>query len=334
MSAVYAPPFRPATAEELLTELRGVLDPNYLATCGDPASGGKELLAALCAMFARVQLALERRRKDGILSLAASPAQANVTLTLSRTNTAGALVLSPGSEFATSEGVRFPLTQRVQFNDGAATPTPSTVDCIALLPGYDGNIPANSAITLTSWVAEAGEPGTEALAASVVVTNATAGSGGAPDAIGIIAQGRGAYPRPGEDPEALRQRARRIADVVSPVALLATARRILLPYGIASGDVFYWDGWDIGPAADEDCSDDPSDDIRQFTPERGEGWFYVEVPLVPSLDLGAFSDADAADDCCSDGYPVQQVAAWGSLVQALTAAKGGGTAFSVVVRED
>lgn len=165
-----------------------------------------------------------------------------------------------------------------------------------------------------------------------VDADATGGRAGVLDVLGAE---RNTPRRFGESDDDYRQRVSRLADTVSPAAILRIAARILSPLGIGyrlreTRDVDTWPGFVLDV--------DALDWGGPF-----EGWvdgceaataFVLEVGLSGAGENGAAydeGDEDAWDWLALDGWAVTYGAALGALWSELNAARAAGVCFSVVL---
>ena len=324
-------PYLPVTREELLAELRRLLDPTFagplVRAFEAGTSDGWEMFVGFAAIMERVSLQAYRTDQDYRVSSSAGGSVAQVSLSLTRLVTTRGIILKEGTVHGTSDGRRFVQSSAAEWAIGDGAAKVVTAFSVGLdyqqnvLPGQIDRVVLPLVYTLEGVL---GDP---LHANGVEVTNPAAASGGRPDVLSLVAAARGVLRRLGETDVSLKARARQVADVVSPAAIKRLLRSVFEPYGL---NARYWEGLQIGPAADSECSDEPGDDIRDYTPHHGPGVFFVEAPTVPGGHSGCFADDGAADSECSDGSAIEARALAAGLVASLTETKGGGIGFAVV----
>ncbi len=189
----------------------------------------------------------------------------------------------------------------------------------------------------------------------------TAPTGGRDNDLQLRLDERGIRRRPGEGLDALRRRAGRFADVVTPEAIQWEVNRLLEPLGLA-GEVIdlgsgftglfcdvpvefaptvvgAFDLYSPGDAFPADTTFLPLSELEARwhffvrVPPSGLGEFgaaYDEGP--PSLfvpELGTFIGS-ALDFCFCDGYPAVAAKAYVDVWQRVNEAKAGGIAFTII----
>lgn len=202
---------------------------------------------------------------------------------------------------------------------------------------------------------------------------AQAFSGGRDDDLYVLGDERKAYQQPGESDEVFRDRASRLADVVSPNAIVRVINRILRPFGyegeaidvtidttpdntlVGAGftglfcDVDAILAPEILAALDLYASGDlfPKDPwLVLQSAQEAYGWFLVLVPYLGEGDFGIFLDEGPLffDETVQvyygpfiegwmDGKPVDGDAAVAAIYNAINIIKLGGVGFTIVRRE-
>jgi hypothetical protein len=193
------------------------------------------------------------------------------------------------------------------------------------------------------------------------ITEMTAPAGGRDDDLGLKIAERGVVRRVGESDEALRIRASRFANVVSPTLLEREVNQILQPFGLAGqivdpGDGFlglFWDtpisfapdlvgAWDLygpGDLFPTDLTMLPLSDLEAKwnffvcvpPPTLGEfGTAWDEGPPSVYVDTYAEFLGQAWDYAFLDGYPWLSAALYKSVYERVKAAKGGGIRFTLI----
>lgn len=193
-------------------------------------------------------------------------------------------------------------------------------------------------------------------------------SGGRDDDLYILGDNRGVYRQDGEDDDVFRDRVSRLADVVSPNAIIKAVNRILRPLGftggacdvqpggIASGfDGLFLDvdatlAPDFVSALDLYGAGDLFPTKHYFVLQSAQeayGWFLVKVPYMGAGDFGIYLDEGPIyfDDTVGvyygpastgwlDGYPIDASATYAAIYAAVDAIRMGGVGFTLVRRED
>jgi hypothetical protein len=193
------------------------------------------------------------------------------------------------------------------------------------------------------------------------ITQMTAPAGGRDDDLGLKIAERGVTRRIGESDDALRIRASRFANVVSPTLLEREINQILEPFGLAGqiidpGDGFvglFWDtptlfspaivgAWDLygpGDLFPTDLTMLPLSAIESKwnffvcvpPPTLGEfGTSWDDGPPSVYVDLYAEYLGEAWDYAFLDGYPWLSAVLYKSVYDRVKAAKGGGIAFTLI----
>jgi len=193
-------------------------------------------------------------------------------------------------------------------------------------------------------------------------------TGGRDDDLYLLGDDRGVYQQPGESDSVFRDRASRLADVVSPNAILRTINRILRPLGFAGAVCDVQDGG-IGGGytglfmdTDADLAPDRVAAFDLYGPgdlfpeadffvlqsaTEAYGWFLVKLPLLGAGDFGIFCDEGPLyfDDSAEvyygpsffgfmDGSPVDGDAAYAAIYSAIDAIKAGGVGFTLIKSEE
>ena len=318
-------PYVAPTGEQLLRELGTQLDPSFLAPLvagsarGAPC--GLEVLQASAEIQARAALAVQRLDTDMRIHSSHGGQRATVQMLAHRTDTAGALTLSPGTILQSDGGQAFTLTKPLTWADGNGDPIFSDAQSVGM--SYQQNVPAYAIRQIVLPVFGAGSD-----ASSVMLSNLAAASGGRPAMLDLLAKARGVYRRVGESDESLSLRARTITDTVSPNAIRRTLDALANRYGVRA---YYHQGVTVGMACDDAACDDDLD--LALTADAGFGLFYVYLPLVPGGDLGLVCDEDACDDGYTDGQPTQTIAFFGAVLATMEETKAGGVEVIGVVME-
>lgn len=193
-------------------------------------------------------------------------------------------------------------------------------------------------------------------------------TGGRDNDLYMLGDDRGIYQQPGEADDVFRDRASRLADVVSPNAILRTINRILRPLGFAGAVCDVQDGGIGGGYAglfcdlDADLAPDRVGAFDLYAPgdlyplnnffvlqsaEEAYGWFLVKLPILGAGDYGAaFDDGPLYFDSTAgvyygpafsgflDGYPVAGEAAYAAIYSAIDAVKAGGVGFTLIQSEE
>ena len=193
-------------------------------------------------------------------------------------------------------------------------------------------------------------------------------SGGRDDDLYVLGDNRGIYRQPGESDDVFRDRASRLADVVSPNAILRAINRIMRPLGyrgeacdvqfggIGGGytGLFLDIDADLAPdflsALDLYAAGDLYPENQWLVLQSAQeayGWFLVKLPYLGAGDFGIFLDEGPLyfDETVEvfygpamtgwmDGYPVDGYATYSAIYSAVDAIKAGGVGFTLVRRED
>lgn len=200
------------------------------------------------------------------------------------------------------------------------------------------------------------------------IVEAEAFSGGRDDDLYLLGDARGVYRQPGESDDAFRERVSRLADVVSPNAVLSAVNRLLRPLGY-KGDVsdvsldpntvgggfaglFFDVDPDLAPTfvsafdlyAPGDVYPQNPWFVLQDTVEA-YGWFLVELPYLGAGDFGIFFDEGPLffDDVVNvyygpaftgwmDGYPIDGNAVYSAVWSVVHEIRAGGVGFTMVRR--
>lgn len=312
-------PYTAPASEALFRELSTQLDATYLRPLVDGASSGRpcglEVFLAFADIAARAGLVVQRLDTDLRIHSAQGGRRATTTIVATRTDTAGALTLAPGTLLGADGGQVFTLTTALAWADGDGSAKSATAESVA--QSYQQNVPVYAIRRLALAVLSADS--SVLSASSVVLSNTTEATGGRPGTLDVLAAGRGVYRRVGESDDSLRLRARTIADTVSPNAIRRALDALASRYGVRA---YYRNGITVGMAADDAACDDDLD--LALTAPAGFGLFYVDLPLVPGGDLGLVCDEDACDDGYTDGIPTQTEAFFGAVLATMNEIKAGG----------
>lgn len=193
-------------------------------------------------------------------------------------------------------------------------------------------------------------------------------SGGRDDDLFVLGDERGIYRQPGETDEVFRDRVSRLADVVSPNAILSQLNRILRPLGFKGGvcDVqfsgvaggFFGLFMDVDP----DLAPDFVSALDLYGPgdlfpkepffvlqsaQEAYGWFLVKLPYLGQGDFGIFLDDGPLyfDESVQvfygpsafgfmDGEPTEGNATYAAIYSAIDKIKAGGVGFTMIRSEN
>jgi len=193
-------------------------------------------------------------------------------------------------------------------------------------------------------------------------------SGGRDDDLFVLGDERGIYRQQGETDEVFRDRVSRLADVVSPNAILSQLNRILRPLGFKGsvcdvqfsgvGGGFFGLFMDVDP----DLAPDFLSALDLYGPgdlfptepffvlqsaQEAYGWFLVKVPYLGQGDFGIFLDDGPLyfDESVQvfygpsafgfmDGAPTQGNATYAAIHSAIAAIKAGGVGFTLIRSEN
>lgn len=176
-------------------------------------------------------------------------------------------------------------------------------------------------------------------------------AGGRDDMLRLLGEERGVYQQTNETDDQFRNRAARLADVVSPNSIRRYVNRELAPYGYRglAIDVEDYDGFfcDIDFCDYYEPGDPagaPASDYKLLLSEKeAYGWFFVFVPnLNDGTDFGNGYDegplgligdtqlAPAFDTAIMDGYAVSADQTYRSIYDAVNAARAGGIGFTMI----
>jgi len=211
------------------------------------------------------------------------------------------------------------------------------------------------------------ETKTDALNVEIVAANTFLN--GRDDDLYILGDERGIYRQNNEDDDTFRDRAARLADVVSPNAIIRVVNRILAPKGFVGEvcDVTLGDSVGAGFTGlffdlDPDLAPDllaafdlygagdlfPKNNfIVTQSAMEAYGWFLVKVPYIGDGDFGAFFDEGPIffDDVVNlysgpafsgwfDGEPVIGNACYSAIYSAVDSIRAGGIGFTLVRQEE
>jgi hypothetical protein len=190
----------------------------------------------------------------------------------------------------------------------------------------------------------------------IVITDCEAPRGGRDDDLWLLGDERGVYRQPGEPDDEFRERAARVADVVSPNAIVRAVNRALAPFNFRGAAI------DVGSGLTGLFLDLPADqvDVHSAVDLYGPGDVYPTDPwqlpldygeahgwglvLVPPLSAGEFGTSldeaavlpegqgwtsGAADVACCDGYPITAYGAYGALHNQISRIKLDGVRFEI-----
>jgi len=194
-------------------------------------------------------------------------------------------------------------------------------------------------------------------------------TGGRDDDLFILGDQRGLYQQNGESDDVFRDRVSRLADVVSPNAILRAVNRVLRPLGfrgdvcdVTIGDTvgagFTGLFFDLDPALapeivaafDMYAAGDlfPKDPwLVLQSAQEAYGWFLVKAPYLGEGDFGIFLDEGPLffDETVQvyygpsafgfmDGFPIDGYATYAAIYSAVDAIRAGGVGFTLLRRED
>lgn len=189
-----------------------------------------------------------------------------------------------------------------------------------------------------------------------------AATGGRDNDLFLLGDARGVYQQSDERDEDFARRAARLADQVSPNAIVRAVNRALHPFGyrglafdVGPGDPdaepgtaqfegFFWD------VDFYDYYEDPSDDFPEspyrllLSHAEAYGWFFVILPFLGDGDFGMFYDDGPVafmDDTGQytgpayglgfyDGFPVGGYAAYRAIISTVQQIKGGFIGFTAL----
>ena len=198
------------------------------------------------------------------------------------------------------------------------------------------------------------------------IVESEAFTGGRDDDLYLLGDARGVYRQPGESDDAFRERVSRLAEVVSPNAILSAVNRLLRPLGYKGkvADVTLTEGTVGGGFAGLFCDVDPDlapdyvgaldlyapGDLYPQKPwfvlqdaMEAYGWFLVELPYLGAGDFGIFCDEGPLyfDDVVNvyygpaftgwcDGYPIDGNAVYAAIWSVVNRIRAGGVGFTMV----
>ncbi len=271
------------------------------------------------------------------------------------------------SDWATStvSGITsFAVRARVStFTSTTTSPIASRIAALVFFPLVT---PATPEIGTVKWTLMDYENKPDALGISIITANAF--TDGRDDDLFILGDERGIYRQNNEDDDTFRNRAARLADVVSPNAILRAINRVLSPKGFEGAvcDVMLGDtlgGGFTGLFLDVDASLAPSmmSAFDLYGPgdtfpknnffvtqsaQEAYGWFLVKVPFIGEGDFGIFFDEGPLffDNTVSeyygpaftgwmDGEPTIGNACYSAIHNVVTDIKAGGVGFTLVRQE-
>ena len=197
---------------------------------------------------------------------------------------------------------------------------------------------------------------------------AEAATGGTDNDLFVLGDGRGVYQQAGEEDDIFRDRASRLAEVVTPVAILNAVNRALRPLGFVGevkdvqfngvGGGYYGIFADLDPdlapdlvgACDLYGPGDafPKDFWFQLQSiQEAYGWFLVILPFLGEGDFGIFADDGPlyfdevqqlyygpAFSGFMDGFPITGNTFYQAIYSVVEKIKAGGVGFTLVRSEN
>lgn len=188
------------------------------------------------------------------------------------------------------------------------------------------------------------------------LTEIEAFSGGRDNTLRLLGDERRVFQQAGETDDAFRERAAKLAEIVSPKAIRNAVNRLLDPLGFRGlafdvGD----DGSEVffdGLFADVDAADyyEPSDTFPEspyklpLSELESRGFFFVILPYLGGGEFGMFATdgpilflevpgvylGSAADSGFVDGFPVDGDAVYRSIFDTVNRIRAGGVGFTMI----
>lgn len=271
-----------------------------------------------------------------------------------------ATLISPAGTGITSFFVRARISV---FTSQTTAPIASRVAVLSFHPLVTGST-ENGTI---KWTLLDYETKDDALNLKIVSANAFAN--GRDDDLYVLGDERGIYRQNNEDDDTFRDRASRLADVVSPNAIISVINRILAPKGFIGEVCDVTLGDSVGAGFSGLFFDVPTslspDFLAAFdlygagdlfpknnffvtqSAQEAYGWFLVKLPYIGDGDFGAFFDEGPVyfDDTTSvysgpafsgwfDGEPTIGNACYSAIYSAITEIKAGGVGFTFVRQQE
>lgn len=186
-------------------------------------------------------------------------------------------------------------------------------------------------------------------------------SGGRDAILRILGEERGAFQQDGENDDAFRERAARLADAVSPNAINRTVNQILSEFGFEGGACDVQNGFqgfflDVDPSFSpgvvsaldlyEDGDLFPLDKTQLILNKlEAKGFFFVKVPRIGLGESGPFLDespvlqilstgeliTNAADSAFLDGFAGVANQIYSRIFNAIETQRAGGIGFTLII---
>jgi hypothetical protein len=188
------------------------------------------------------------------------------------------------------------------------------------------------------------------------LTEIAAFAGGRDNTLRLLGDERKVFQQAGETDEAFRQRAAKLVEVVSPVAIRNAVNRLLEPFGFRGqafdvgddGTEVFFDGFfadvDAADYYDGGGSFPESPYLLPLSEEEAYGFFFIVLPFLGFGDFGIFADegpvlfvdvpgvylGGAADSGFVDGFPVDGDAVYRSIFDTVNRIRAGGVGFAMI----
>lgn len=274
---------QPLGQDHYLRVIARALPADYLEQLRARPDSGYELLQAVAAMAARVDLAITRALQGNLAIHASGGARAGGTVTLVRPADSGMFTVLAGSVVSSSSsGRRYLVTQDVEWASPDLT-VDVTVQAVASGWEYDargqrttaaGEVLPGLVDTVVSLITDPAYADPE-----VTVTQSADIVGGAFPALDLVAEDRGLGRGAAEGDASLALRTRTLPDTVSPGAVRRLVAGLLAPAGLPYDLVETWEH------RYQECYDAPS-------PNAGTPSYLSPFPSNPlySSDTYVYDD--------------------------------------------